>query len=164
MKTWFWKSFLLVYFGVLVVHTLEIGLSWSVAPFLLIGFFLALFSHRTSHVISLLFLVAHMTIEAMEYGTQGGSFTPIVLLWVAIHVAMDGVFLWGEVKRHFYQVRYQMWSTIALGVACIYFFLPKVASISGVIEGHQSTVEFIVLGGVIGCVLSHILPHIHKHS
>ncbi len=147
------------------MHTIELGLSWGIAPFILFGFFLALFSHRTSHVISLLFLVAHMTIEAIEYATQGMSFSTTILVWVGIHVVMDGVFLWSEVKRHFNQVRYQMWSTIVLGIVCIYVFVPKIATVSSALEGHESLVEFVVIGGVIGCVLSHILPHRHAtHS
>ncbi len=164
MKTWFWRLFLVVYLGVLLVHTYELGISWRIAPFLLIGFFLAIVSHRTNHVISLLFLVAHMTIEALEYATQGTSFTALVVLWVAVHVGMDGIFLWGEVKRHFYQVRYQMWSTIALGVVCVYLFVPRVAALSHAVGQHQAITEFLVIGGVIGCVLSHIIPTKHSHE
>jgi hypothetical protein len=101
-----------------------------------------------------------MSIEAIEYASVGSGFTAAILAWVAIHVAMDGVFLWGEVKRHFPTVAYQMWSTITLGVVCIYFFVPQVAGT--LTESHASILEFIVLGGVMGCVLSHLVPHTHK--
>ncbi|MBP6857669.1 MAG: hypothetical protein KBC11_00510 [Candidatus Pacebacteria bacterium] len=162
MKKYIWKIFLALYLGVLLVHVFETGISWSLAPFLALGFVVALVSHRTSHVISLLFLVAHMTIEAIEYASLGFSFTSVVLFWILVHVAMDYVFLWGEVKKHFYNVRYQMYSSITLGVICIYFFVPRVAS--AITESHSSILEFIVLGGVMGCVLSHLLPHTHKHE
>lgn len=160
MKKHLWKVFLAIYFAVLLVHVFETGISWGLVPFLVLGFIVAIISHRTSHVISLLFLVAHMSIEAIEYSSVGSGFTATILAWVAIHVMMDGVFLWGEVKRHFPTVAYQMWSTITLGVVCIYFFVPQVAG--ALTESHASILEFIVLGGVMGCVLSHLVPHTHK--
>ncbi len=149
-----------MYFVALLIHVFEIGISWRVLPFLVLGFIVALFAHRTTHVLSLLFLVAHMTIESIEYASVGFSFTTAVLFWVIVHIVMDYVFLWGEVKKHFYNVRYQMWSSIVLGVVCIYFFVPKVVGVLA--ESHSSILEFIVLGGVMGCVLSHLVPHKHK--
>ncbi len=162
MKQYLWKTFLAVYIGVLLVHVFETGISWALLPFLVLGFVVAIISHRTSHVISLLFLVAHMTIEAIEYASHGFNFGGAVLFWILAHIAMDYVFLWGEVKRHFYTVRYQMYSSIALGVVCIYFFVPKVAST--LTQTNASLLELIVLGGVMGCVLSHLLPHRHTHE
>lgn len=160
MKKYLWKIFLLVYFVVLLIHVFETGISWSVFPFLALGFAVALYAHRSAHVLSLLFLVVHMTIESIEYSSVGFSFTTAVLFWILVHIAMDYVFLWGEVKKHFYNVRYQMWSSIALGLVCIYFFVPKIAS--SLTQNHSSILEFIVLGGVMGCVLSHLVPHKHK--
>ncbi len=164
IKQYLWKSFLVVYLGVLLFHVFETGLTLRMLPFLVLGFVIALISHRTSHVISLLFLVAHMTIEAIEYSLYGTSFTIGVLLWIAIHVGMDGVFLWGEVKRHFFGVRYQMWSSIALGVLCVYFFVPSIPLVGETLEHSPSLIEFIVIGGVMGCVLSHIIPHKHTQA
>lgn len=149
-----------VYFAVLLAHVFELGVSWGMLPFFALGFIVAIISHRTSHVLSLLFLVAHMTIESIEYASVGFSFSVVVLFWLTIHIGMDYVFLWGEVKRHFYNVRYQMWSSIVLGLVCIYFFVPRLTS--AMTEHHSSVLEFIVLGGVMGCVLSHLVPHRHK--
>lgn len=160
MKKYFWKTFLAFYFIVLLIHVFETGVSWSVVPFLALGFVVALFAHRSAHVLSLLFLVAHMTIESIEYASYGSSFATLALVWIGIHVVMDLVFLWGEVRRHFHGVRYQMWSSIVIGIVCIYFFVPKVAGV--LTESHSSILEFIVLGGVMGCVLSHLVPHRHK--
>lgn len=162
MKKHIWKIFLTVYLGVLLVHVFETGISWSLAPFLTLGFVVALVSHRTTHVLSLLFLVAHMTIEGIEYATVGFVFSSAVLFWVIVHIAMDYTFLWGEVKRHFYNTRYQIYSSITLGLVCIYFFVPKVTET--LTASHSSILEFVVLGGVMGCVLSHLLPHTHKHE
>lgn len=162
MKRYLWKTFLLFYFAVLLVHVFETGISWGVLPFLGLGLLVAVFAHRTTHVLSLLFLVAHMTIESIEYASSGFNFKLAVLVWVLIHIVMDYVFLWGEVKRHFYSVRYQMWLSIALGLVCIYFFVPKITS--ALSQSHSSILEFIVLGGVMGCVLSHLLPHRHSHE
>lgn len=160
MKRYLWKTFLLFYFAVLLVHVFETGISWSVLPFLGLGLLVSVFAHRTTHILSLLFLVAHMTIESIEYASSGFNFKLAVLVWVLIHIVMDYVFLWGEVKRHFYSVRYQMWLSIALGLVCIYFFVPHVLNSNS----HSSILEFIVLGGVMGCVLSHLLPHKHSHE
>lgn len=161
MKRHIWSVFLFVYLAVLVIHVFETGVTLGTLPFLALGFVVAIISHRTSHVISLLFLVAHMTIESIEYASVGFSFGLAVLFWVLVHIAMDYVFLWGEVKRHFYNVRYQMWLSIALGLVCVYFFVPHVVNVLA--ESHSSTLELIVLGGVMGCVLSHLLPHKHSH-
>ncbi|MCC7436274.1 hypothetical protein IT402_00130 [Candidatus Nomurabacteria bacterium] len=161
MKKYLWKMFLGLYLAVLFVHVFEIGISWTSLLFLGLGFVVAIISHRTSHVISLLFLVAHMTIESIEYSSLGFSFGLAFLFWVLVHIAMDYVFLWGEVKKHFYNVRYKIFSSIALGLICIYFFVPKVAG--EISTSHSSILEFIVLGGVMGCVLSHLLPHKHEH-
>lgn len=160
-KGYFWKVFLVVYLIRLLIHVFESGVTLKTLPFFAIGFIVALISHRTTHVLSLLFLVAHMTIESIEYSTAGFAFSAGVLFWVLVHIVMDYTFLWGEIKKHFYSVRYQMWSSISLGLICIYFFVPKVAG--SLAEGHSSILEFIVLGGVMGCVLSHLVPHKHKH-
>lgn len=151
-----------VYLIVLLVHVFETGLSWSTSAFLALGFVVALVSHRTSHVVSLLFLVAHMTIEAIEYASVGFAFTASILFWILVHVTMDYVFLWGEVKRHFFTFRYQMWSSIALALVCVYLFVPEVSS--ALEQGQTSILEFIVIGGVMGCVLSHLVPQKHEHA
>jgi hypothetical protein len=160
LKKHLWKIFLALYLAVLLSHVFETGISWKLVPFLVLGFVVAIISHRTNHVLSLLFLVAHMSIESIEYASLGFAFSFTVLFWLLVHVAMDYTFLWGEVKRHFYSVRYQMYSSIALGLVCIYFFVPKVAG--ALSETHASILELIVLGGVMGCVLSHLAPHRHS--
>jgi hypothetical protein len=160
-----WSGFLLIYLYVLFNHIFEINPSIYLLGFLFGGLVLAVYAHRKKHWSSIPFLVLHMVIEAIEFSSTGFSFGGWTLFWVLVHIAMDVVFLWDEVRRHFPQAKYILSSSILLAIGAIYLFSPKIHSASSsFMDSFHDQIELFVLGGVIGCVLSHLIPHKHKNE
>lgn len=162
MKNIIWKLFLSVYIVVLFLHVFDIRPEASLFPAIISGLLLAVIAHRSNHWSSIPFLVLHMIIEAIEFSSTGFSLGTWTIFWIIVHIGMDVVFLYFETKKHFPQAFKILFSSIVLAVACVYLFSPKVESSS--FEMYHEQIELFVLGGVIGCVLSHLLPHKHKHE
>jgi hypothetical protein len=77
---------------------------------------------------------------------------------------LDIVFLWKELTFHFFQYRYKAFIGMT-GVLLVLFFLnytpPMVRAFSLQLilphQHHGSTLEIIVMGGILGCSISHLL-------
>lgn len=165
MKKIFPVLFLLLYIGFLISHVIQMRLEAKVFPFLFAGLLIAVIAHLKKHWSSIPFLVMHMVLEAIEFSSVGFSFTSGVLVWVLIHIGMDIVFLWDEVRRHFFSARYILVSSILIAVGSIYLFTPTITGTSGaLLELYHEQIEVFVIGGIIGCVLSHLIPHRHDHA
>lgn len=165
MKKTFSVLFLLVYIGLLISHVVQMQLETKVFPFLFAGLLIAVVAHLRKHWSSIPFLVVHMVLEAIEFSSVGFSFTAGILLWVLIHIGMDIVFLWDEVRRHFFSARYILISSILIAVGSIYLFSPTISGTSGAfLELYHEQIEVFIIGGIIGCVLSHLIPHRHTHA
>lgn len=164
IKDIFWKLFLVVYLIAISFHVAEMdfGNIWS---FILItgGFLIALIAHRKAHVLSLLFLLAHMVIEAIEFSAHSNEYSNVIIFWFLVHVLMDVIFLWGETKRHFPNAKRPLFLSSMVAIASIYVFIPKYIQTFTEHASHDdSLMVYFVVGGVLGCILSHLIPH--KHS
>jgi hypothetical protein len=165
MKKIAWKLFLGIYIIVLLLHVRELAPETFLIPFLLGGFILAVIAHARRHWSSIPFLVLHMVLEAIEFSSSGFSLGGITLFWILVHIGMDVGFLWDEIRRHFPYARYILFSSILIAVATIYAFFPTVNSSGhGFMELYHAQIELFVIGGVIGCVISHLIPHKHIHA
>jgi arginine exporter protein ArgO len=158
-----WKLFLFGYLIVLGLHIFETGFepSWSI-PLILGGFVLAIVAHRWSSILSILFLLVHMVIEAIEYSTQ--PLSGISVFWFFFHVILDFVFLYGETSKHFQKAKIPLFLSGLVAIISIYVFLPRYINHSSSHANGEPLMVYFVLGGIVGCVLSHLLPHSRKHE
>ncbi|HRH25307.1 MAG TPA: hypothetical protein PLQ20_03165 [Candidatus Paceibacterota bacterium] len=162
MKNILWKLFLFGYLVALSVHIAETGFepNWSV-PLIFGGFLLAIFAHRFSSILSILFLLVHMVLEAIEYSAH--PVYGMVAFWFFFHVALDFIFLFGETSKHFKKAKIPLFLSGVVAIGSIYLFLPKYIDQFNSHSEHESLMVYFVLGGIVGCVLSHLIPHKHEH-
>jgi hypothetical protein len=121
-----------------------------------LGIAVALFAHARRNILTLALLFSHMAIEWFEWGS--GQIVLLALLGNLLHAGMDFTFLHHEIKVH-------LKKNPVLILGCVFFILLFIFSIASQIEISEEILESIhpfVLGGVIGCVASHIYFHIKK--
>lgn len=143
--------FLLIYLVVLAEHAIS-DLSWGV----LLGLSVALMAHAKKNKITLLLLISHMIIEWLEWGV--GSVTLVATMINMFHAALDFTFLRHELKVHSPERTQLILGGVSVVLVAVFCIASQVNVPEEVIEG----IHPIVLGGVIGCVLSHISFHIKK--
>jgi threonine/homoserine efflux transporter RhtA len=151
----FFKGFLLLYSIVLIFHALELPWSIAIAFEVLGGIALALFAHLRKSHLTLIFLVIHMVIEWIEYGSQVGHYSIREIVFYGIHTSLDFIFLWQEAKMHLFKYRNVLTVGVFVGLLIMFFY---VRSSSITMQGHPSSgIEAVVLGGIFGCLCSHLL-------
>lgn len=156
----FWKLFLLVYVVALGFHIYEMDFSseWYIVA-IFGGFLLAIVAHRKAHVLSILLLLIHMVIEAMEFGAGGVIGTAVTGFFA--HVVLDVGFLYGEIGKHFAKAKWPIFSSALVAVGSVYVFFPGSAHADAIASPWMA---YFAIGGVVGCVLSHIIPHKHPEN
>ena len=143
--------FLVIYLGFLAHHAIhEVSLS------MIFGIVVALFAHARKNLLTIGLLFSHMATEWFEWGS--GQILLWVLLGNLIHAGMDFIFLHHEVKVHLRKNSRWILSGAFFVLIFIFFFASKI----GVHEKSMGILHQFVLGGVIGCVASHIYFHIKK--
>ena len=153
----FFKGFLVVYLIALIYHiaSLHFGSPLTIAGFA-IGIVLALFAHMRGGYGTIVLLVIHMTIEWSEYA-QHGSYSAREYVFYGFHTALDFVFLWQETKMHLPRFKYFVMGAVTIGLVMLFVYISRTAlgvqSESVFIGG---LVEPLVLGGILGCTLSHL--------
>jgi len=153
------KPFLALYTAVLLYHIAEHGAgSWYVLTALATGFCLALLAHARSGYGTTLLLIIHMSLEWSEYGRHE-SFSLREVAFYGAHTVLDFIFLWQEAKAHFPKFKRAVVSIVSFGLAVLFVFVhesqaPIAANhAEGLIGG---IIEMAVLGGILGCTLSHL--------
>ncbi len=153
----FFRGFLVVYLFFLVYHItgLHFGSSLTITG-LAIGMILALFAHMRGGYGTIILLVIHMAIEWSEYAHHG-TYSVKEYLFYGFHTMLDFVFLWQETKMHLARFRYLVMGAVATGLTTLFVY------VSWTTPGTQSEstlvanlVEPLVLGGILGCTLSHL--------
>ncbi len=80
-------------------------------------------------------------------------------IWNALHVIMDFVFLTHELSVHAKRHRYTILSVCVVFLLSIFilghFIIPRVPAI-------LDSIEPFVIGGILGCVLSHLYYHLRS--
>lgn len=150
--------FLFIYAILMIFHLREID--WNILTLIIFicGFVLALFAHARRNYLMIGILFLHMGIEWFEW-----SKTVITSQQIAInliHATMDFVFLSHELKAHMKKYKNIFMTLIFIIVASIFFFGHFIP-----VEAKTLTnLEPFVVGGVLGCILSHIYFHIRKEK
>ncbi len=143
--------FLIVYLGFLIHHAVH-----EISLWMFLGIVVALFAHARRNILTLLLLFSHMAIEWFEWGS--GQIVLLALLGNLLHAGMDFTFLHHEIKVH-------LKKSPVLILSGVFFILIFIFSITSQVEVSGEILESIhpfVLGGVVGCVASHIYFHFKK--
>lgn len=149
----FFITFLIIYLGFLVYHAIH-----EISLLMVLGIVIALFSHAHRNILTLALFFSHMAIEWFEWGS--GQIVLLALLGNLLHAVMDFTFLYHEIIVHLKK------SPISIFVV-IFLVLIFIFSTAFFVEVSEEIIESIhpfVLGGVIGCVASHIYFHIKKEK
>lgn len=107
-------------------------------------------------MIGILFL--HMGIEWFEWSKTAITSQQIAIN--LIHATMDFVFLSHELKAHMKKYKNIFMTFIFIFVGSIFFF----GHFISVKTTTLSNLEPFVVGGVLGCILSHIYFHIRREK
>ncbi|MEN9338487.1 MAG: hypothetical protein RI945_212 [Candidatus Parcubacteria bacterium] len=150
-------AFLFVYAGTMLIHAINIKFSlWPILAFVL-GLGLAIIAHAKKNYITIALLLVHMSIEWFEWSQINISIKTAI--FNIAHIMMDLVFLNHELKAHA-----PRWRKSILSLTFI--FLMAVFTYGNLyppnIEGLVETIEPFVVGGVLGCILSHLYFHLAK--
>ena len=148
--------FLFAYLLFIGLHLFKIN--WNLQTFLLFfsGGALALLAHARKNYITVAILILHMCIEWFEWSEE--KLTMYQIIFNCLHATMDFVFLSHELKVHVKQYRKTILITLFVMLIAIFVFGHNIPIEIGSLE----KLEPIVIGGVLGCILSHIYFHIKK--
>lgn len=128
--------------------------------YLILGLFLALFAHAKRNSITILLLVIHMSIEWFEW-SQNFTLNKEIIINI-IHVLMDFGFLSHELSVHIKKHRYKLLTIISLLLISIFAFSKYLFSDIYGIENIVAIAGPFVLGGILGCVASHLIRYSFK--
>ncbi len=151
-KSVFFSLFLPFYLAIQLIHAWEFILN----PFLWIGILVATLAHAQKNILTIPLLFGHMAIEWFEWGSMQ------ILFWSVVanlfHAGMDFTFFNHEIKVHL--KRNPKW--ILSGVLLLLLFIFLISSQIKISEEILEILHPFVLGGVVGCVLSHMYFHFTK--
>ncbi|MDQ5883354.1 MAG: hypothetical protein QG654_267 [Patescibacteria group bacterium] len=164
-KETIFKIFLVIYAGLLIFHATK--MDWGLISFigLASGLVLAYFAHAKKGFLTLLLLAVHMSIEWSHHFEFGLTYSAGELALHGIHAIFDGVFLVAEWKHHRKGALKAVLAGALIGVLSLMI-------LGG--HGHEDEVhtdesseehseeagfpfESLVIGGILGCVATHLL-------
>lgn len=152
--------FLLFYFFTMLIHIGELDKNLLTLFLFIAGLVLALFAHAKKNYVTVILLVLHMSIEWFEWSQM--HFSIFNTLFNMGHVLMDFVFLSHELTAHAKKYRYQILFGVSIFLITVFgfsrFFLSDILQV----ESSLAMVEPFVVGGVIGCVSSHLFYHLKR--
>ena len=148
--------FLVVYALFVGMHVLEIRWSPQITILFTIGLTMAVIAHTKRNYIVVIILILHMGIEWMEWSHKILDRQQIV--FNVMHAVMDFVFLWHELKVHAQQYRNIIISGV-MGLLTVIFISGQYIPIGTQIICN---LEPFVIGGVLGCIMSHLYFRIKK--
>jgi hypothetical protein len=183
----FFKVFLIIYGGFLLVHVWEMGFdSWLLLAGMLGGMAVALVAHKGHGYLPSIFLVGHMLIEWYHHALHGNHYDGGEITFHGIHALLDMVFLSVEAKEHFGKYALPFLGVVITIIVGIFAFnyvpaqpsfamsplVSQALEMQKVLGEHHShgggILHHAVIGGMLGCVLSHLFlapqwKHIHQH-
>lgn len=147
------KTFLMVYGGFLLLHLSEVKMSAGNALIIFLGLGIAILAHKRHGFLPLMFLIGHMIIEWHHHSVHGHHYHGDEIVFHGVHAILDGVFLYVEAKEHFKGYAYYFLGGVVIVLMAIFTHthIPVPHS------DHGGILEYLVMGGMMGCVLSHLL-------
>ena len=165
-KDTIFKIFLIVYAGLLIFHATS--LDWSAVAFvgLFAGLLLAYFAHARKGFVTILLLAVHMSIEWSHHFEFVLTYSAGELALHGIHAIFDGVFLVAEWKHHRKGALKAVLAGVMIGVLSLMILgghgHENEVHTDGSEESHEEEragfpFEALVIGGILGCVFTHLL-------
>ena len=166
------KAFLSMYLVIVLVHTASTHFTWQVVGALFAGGAVAAIAHRGHGIVPSVLLLTHVVIEWAVHARHGSHYSGITLTFHGMHTLFDASFLYIEAKHHW--GRQWKWR-LGVAAACIsfifwYLYIPEMKSFAPYVAQqimHTHTahwVQQLLVGGILGCVLSHLLARkVHNH-
>lgn len=150
--------FIFVYACTTGLHIREIDWTLLKASSVALGISLAVFAHARRSPVALAILISHMAIEWFEWSR--GVFEPQKALFNGLHAIMDFVFLSHELDVHTKKNSSMIMAHVITLLVAIFFLAPLVPT------GGESihALEPFVLGGVLGCIFSHLYVHLRQQE
>ncbi len=143
--------FLFFYFAFLLSHAVH-----EISLWMFLGLGVAILSHAKKNSITLILLLSHVAIEWFEWGLQDLILSVIILN--IIHAVMDFVFLNHEIKIHTKLNSYLVLLSVFIFLIFIFYSAPGIKIDENLLE----ILHRFVLGGVVGCVGTHLIYHLKK--
>lgn len=182
----FFRLFLIVYGGFLLVHVWGMGFdSWLLLAGLLGGMAVALFAHKGHGYLPSVFLVGHMLIEWYSHALHSNHYTSGEFFFHGVHAVLDMVFLYVESREHFGEYALPFLGAVVTTLVGIFAYnyvpaptfavSPLVAQameMQRALGGHHShgggILHHVVIGGMLGCLVSHLFlapqwKHVDQH-
>ena len=144
----------------MLMHVGELHSTLSVISVFIMGLALALFAHARKNYVTVILLVVHMSIEWFEWSQM--RFSTFDTIFNIGHILMDFVFLSHELTAHTKKYRYQILFGVSLFLISVFGFSRLFLSDTPEVESIVSIVEPFVVGGVLGCVGSHLFYHLKR--
>jgi hypothetical protein len=146
--------FLISYFIFLLNHAIN-----EISIWLFLGIGVSVLSHAKKNLLTLMFLLGHMSIEWFEWGAE--TFILSLVLLNIVHTIMDFIFLNHEIKVHIKKINsYFVLFIVLIFLISLYISSPNIKIDEEVLE----ILHRFVLGGVIGCVGTHSIFHLTKEK
>jgi hypothetical protein len=165
-KNTFWVLFLILYLARTVhesVSELIVNPLWYSAIFFL-GLLVSAFSHHYRTSFNILFIVAHIGIETVEYAIHLEHYLIVSfsILWVLAHIWMDYTFLWKEIGHHYPKYTKTIFISIIGLLISVFITICNMEIDTISKHSHNDPLHILVLGGLTGCLISHILFDVFK--
>ncbi len=123
------------------------------------GLVIALLAHSRYGYLTIGLLLVHMCIEWLEHAAHWYEYSSGELTLSIIHVSLDFIFLYQELRVH--AERYFKTIFVAVIIAIAGIFIAGSNSHTDTTknstEESGSLIESFVVGGMFGCILSHLL-------
>jgi glucose-6-phosphate-specific signal transduction histidine kinase len=148
--------FLFVYTLFILSHIRQIAWTRATTLLFLGGLSIALLAHAKRNYFTVILLVIHMVIEWFEWSQE--TFVLRKYLLGVLHALMDFTFLSHEVNVHLKKHQRVVITGVIVTLLSIFCFGRSMKINIETIE----EVEPFVIGGVLGCVVSHIYFHLKK--
>ena len=167
----FFKAFLVIYVGFLILHSLSLNwASWHVPLALALGLGVAALAHTRYGIVTITLLLIHICLEWTEHARHGWHYSNGEIALHGVHACLDFVFLYKEMRMHvkrFYRLVF-VGILCGLGLLFVSFYKPapknphllaimRSIHASGHTHGQSSPLAPFVMGGMFGCILSHLL-------
>ncbi len=153
-------AFLIFYFITMLLHAREIDINLFGITLFILGIILAILAHAKKNYITIVLILVHMSIEWFEWSQSSFSISEAILNFG--HILMDFVFLTHELTAHLRKHRYKILATVSFILISIFGFSKYFLTGNETVENIVTTIEPFVIGGVLGCISSHLFYHIKK--
>jgi len=132
-----------------------------------LGLLVAVLAHSRYGYLTIGLLLVHMLIEWSEHGMHWADYSNGEIAMNVIHIALDFIFLYQELRVHAARYFKPIFSGVIIALCLTFahgvYIEHREHEIHGVEEVHHdeeehegSLVEAFVVGGMFGCILSHL--------